>query len=118
MAINELSQTSTVVYSPTSKVVTPRIQEIEAAHVYKCVGSGQVIKFIKRRNGELVNTGTTNEALLEMLITRTERLDALFPCKENKTALVGMKAALAAFDSRTAHRVSQGVETQDKPHVS
>lgn len=58
--------------------------------------------------------GVTNEALLAVLIHRTEHLDSLFPCDENKIAIDHMKSALAAFDRRTADRISR--EVKDK-HV-
>lgn len=90
---------------------------IDLGHKYEVAG-GQTVEFIKRANGELVNEGTTNEELLEVLIDRTEFLDSKFPCDENKVALVFMKQALVSFNQRTAKRIMQGVETKDLPHVS
>jgi hypothetical protein len=54
--------------------------------------------------------GLTNEALLEILIHRTEYLDSQFPCNENKIAIERMVDALNAFESRTASRIKRGVE--------
>ena len=54
--------------------------------------------------------GPTNEALLHILINRTEFLDSQFPCEENKKALEHLKAALEAFESRTKNRQDRGVE--------
>lgn len=58
--------------------------------------------------------GVTSEALLAILIHRTNHLNNLFPCDENATALAGMKQALEAFESRTMNRISRGVEGQNK----
>ncbi len=58
--------------------------------------------------------GVTNEALLAILIDRTEVLDSQFPCLENKAALACMKDALQALESRTARRVATGLEGQMK----
>ncbi|EKD22693.1 MAG: hypothetical protein ACD_84C00005G0001 [uncultured bacterium] len=54
--------------------------------------------------------GLTNEALLAILIHRTEILDTQFPCVENKLALESMKDALWAFNERTNKRIARGVE--------
>lgn len=89
----------------------------DEGHLYE-VNKNQLIQFIKRTNGELVKEGTTNEELLEVLINRTEFLNGKFPCIENDMALLAMKAALEAFNSRTQKRVAQGVETKDIAHVS
>lgn len=89
----------------------------DIGHTYQ-VHPEQLIQFIKRKDGQLVNEGTTNEELLEVLIHRTAHLNSLFPCKENDEALFHMSQALKAFNERTQKRVAQGVETQDKPHVS
>jgi hypothetical protein len=90
---------------------------IDPAHTYQITG-GQHITFIKRENGELINNGTTNEEILEILIDRTVALNAKFPCIENDAALHHLQGALRWFNDRTAKRIAQGVETQDKAHVS
>lgn len=54
--------------------------------------------------------GATNEALLAVLIHRTEHLNSQFPCEENEVALEHMRAALRSFESRTAKRIARGVE--------
>ena len=72
--------------------------------------------------------GVTNEALLAILIDRTEVLDSQFPCLENKVALEHMREALRAFEARialehmrealqafearTSRRVATGIEGQ------
>jgi hypothetical protein len=90
---------------------------LDEGHTYE-LQDGQIVNFIKRTNGELVHEGTTNEVLLEVLLDRTKFLDAKFPCVENKAAIAYMQAALDSFNSRTAKRVAQGVETKDLAHVS
>lgn len=90
---------------------------IDEGHKYE-VAEGQTIQFIKRTNGELVNAGTTNEELLEVLIDRLKFLNGKFPCRENEQALNHMEMALDWLNERTRKRVAQGVETKDLPHVS
>jgi len=90
---------------------------VDPAHVY-VVADEQSLHFIKRTDGELVHPGTTNEELLEVLIDRTDALNAKLQCKENEMALVHMRAALKWFEKRTAARQAQGVETTDAPHES
>lgn len=57
--------------------------------------------------------GVTNEALLAILIHRTEHLDAQFPCEENKRAIADMRNALVNLEVRTARRIARGVEGQE-----
>lgn len=58
--------------------------------------------------------GFTNEALLAILIHRTEILDSYYPSEENKIAIQHMKDAFASFEARTAKRIARGVEGQNK----
>ena len=88
---------------------------LDAGHAYMVTG-GQMIKFIKRVDGQLINEGTTNEELLQVLIDRTKFLDNKFPCKENAQAIVKMEEALMWFNERTSKRIAQGVETRDIAH--
>jgi hypothetical protein len=90
---------------------------VDPAHVY-VLADEQSLHFIKRTDGELVHDGTTNEELLEVLIDRTDALNAKVQCKENEMALVHMRAALKWFERRTQLRLQQGVETTDLPHES
>lgn len=64
---------------------------------------------------EVGMNGITSEALLQILIHRTECLDMEFPCKENTTAIRAMTDALNAFNERTENRMKRGVEGQSKP---
>lgn len=88
----------------------------DLGHTYEV--TGQTITFIKRKGGELINEGTTNEELLEVLLDRTRFLNAQFPCTENEISILGMEIALKSFNQRTKARVAQGVETKDANHVS
>ena len=54
--------------------------------------------------------GFTNEAMLAILIHRTQVLDSQYPCDENKAAIAAMQATLDAFNARTAKRQARGVE--------
>lgn len=54
--------------------------------------------------------GLTNEALLAILIHRTEFLNSKFHCEENDEAIRHMKQALVNLEVRTARRIVRGVE--------
>lgn len=54
--------------------------------------------------------GLTNEALLAILIHRTEFLNSKFHCEENDEAIRHMKQALVNLEVRTARRITRGVE--------
>lgn len=58
--------------------------------------------------------GITSEALLAILIHRTETLNGSFPCAENEAAIEGLKMALFQFEQRTKNRVARNVEGQNK----
>jgi hypothetical protein len=90
---------------------------LDAGHTYLLEGEQQ-IWFIKKEKGELIQHGTTNEEMIEVLIDRLKYLDGKFPCPENKVAINNLECALVILNGRTAKRVAQGVEGQDLPHVS
>lgn len=58
--------------------------------------------------------GVTNEALLAILIHRTEVLNQRYPCRENSVAITKMQEALMWFDKRTSDRKARGVEGHEK----
>lgn len=76
------------------------------------------LRFQKGPIGEFGVNGITNEVLLEVLINRTQKLNALFPCIENRNAIAAMNEALGWFNSRTAARQAQGVEGTNAPHTA
>ena len=124
---NDIERNSSL--SPATTVDAPVVQVLDPGHRYE-LGGGQELQFLKKEwrplNGyRLVQGmvldppdarflsethGTTNEELLVILIDRTEYLDGLFPCEENKSALEHMRAALEAFNARTSKRIARGVE--------
>ncbi len=57
--------------------------------------------------------GITNEALLAILIHRTEFLNSKFHCEENDEAIRHMKQALVNLEVRTARRIVRGVEGRE-----
>ena len=84
-------------------------------HVYK-VMHGQSGTSISFQQGPIPAhglNGVTNEALLAILIHRTEHLDSQFPCDENKRAIADMKNALVNLEVRTARRMARGVEGKE-----
>ena len=84
----------------------------QQGHVYQVIhGAGTtILGFQQGPIPEHGVNGLTNEALLAVLIHRTEHLDSQFPCDENKRAIADMKNALVNFEVRTARRMVRGVE--------
>ena len=83
--------------------------------------SFQILQFIEKEpkmpgSPELitVNDGTTNEAVLEMLIDRAQQLFNKFPSPETASAIDHMRQALEQFELRTLRRLARGVEGQAK----
>lgn len=84
-------------------------------HVYG-IGSGEHGHYLHFQQGPVPQygaNGTTNEAVLSILIHRTEHLNAQFQCAENEVALEHMRAALRSFEARTAARLARGVEGKE-----
>lgn len=79
---------------------------VETGSVGVCIP----VVFQRGNPAEFGPNGWTNEALLSVLIHRTEVLDAQFPCNENKQAIRHMRDAMFAFGLRTAERKERGVE--------
>lgn len=79
--------------------ITDTVTSMRAGRIYG-VGGKQFIQFIHMDEGVL-QSGTTNEELLTVLIHRTMQLDEEVPCVENKIALMKMAEALNAFQSRS-----------------
>lgn len=84
-------------------------------HLYNIQAGTQFTKIEFQQGPVLLNgvNGVTNEALLAILINRTEFLDGKFPCEENKWAIGWMKKALMALETRTARRIVRGVEGKE-----
>ena len=82
------------------------------AHEYEIMhgDDGTKISFQNGTVKEKGYNGVTNEALLAVVIHRTEILNSKFPCEENEVAIDFMKSALASFEARTANRVARNVE--------
>lgn len=58
--------------------------------------------------------GLTTEAILAILIHRTQVIDSKVPCRENKTAIEFMKRALETFTSRKLDRIARQVYGEQK----
>ncbi|UOO89543.1 hypothetical protein LVJ82_00745 [Vitreoscilla massiliensis] len=97
-------------------VITSHISTENPGHNYEiCHDDGFVS--IDFQNGPVKENGVngiTSEALLSILIHRTEVLNSNFPCAENEAAIAGLKAALEAFESRTRDRIARQVEGENK----
>lgn len=59
---------------------------------------------------KVVQDGTTNEELIEVLIHRCNFLGSKFPSRENSLAITKLEEALMWLNKRTADRIKRGVE--------
>ena len=84
-------------------------------HRYDMI-AGNHLTFVEFQRGGVADNGvngTTNEALLAILIHRTKFLDAKFGCDENKRAIQHMEEALVNLEVRSARRIVRGVEGKE-----
>lgn len=100
----------------------PRIKVLTPGHLYELDmfegnPTGQRVQFIEKvpvepgsTTLETKNNGTTNEAVLEMLIDRLQFLQKAFPCRENAIVITKLEESLLWLEKRTADRVSRNVE--------
>lgn len=87
--------------------------DVSRGHFYEVFLDDQDIVTVDFQDGPVnlngVN-GLTNEALLAILIHRTQALDSMYPCEENKLATSSMQLALDLFNRRTTDRKCRQVE--------
>lgn len=76
--------------------------------------NAQTLQFIEKSGGGLINDGTTNEEVLEMLIDRITYLDNKLPSTYNKVVLSYLVRALDTLNRRTSDRIDRGVEGTDQ----
>ena len=97
-----------------------RINVLKKGHKYGLInfeddGVPQIIQFIEKVAGsalgelQTLNNGTTNEAVLEMLIDRMWCLQDISACRENAIAITKMEEALMWLEKRTADRQKRNV---------
>lgn len=96
------------------------IHVVDSGHKYQLKNvfseETQTIQFIKKtfdeKTGEQNSQtdGTTNEAVLQMMINRMQVLNEKFPSEYNATAITHLEAALSALYARTEDREKRGVE--------
>lgn len=84
-------------------------------HVYQVLAGSMNadIEFQLGPVGEAGVNGLTNEALLAVLIHRTQFLNNKYPCRENAIAITKMQEALMWFEQRTKDRIERNVEGQN-----
>lgn len=102
-----------------------RINVVEQGHVYELKNftseDYQIIQFVNKtfhtETGELEGyvDGTTNEAVLEMLIDRMKHLNGIFPSSYNVETIAHLEKALQCLEERTHDRIQRGVEGEAKP---
>ena len=76
----------------------------------------QIIEFMKKEKGEVTHDGTTNEEVLNMLISRMQYLNKTLPCRENSIVITKLEEALMWLNKRTQNRTIQNVEGTDTAH--
>lgn len=92
----------------------------DAGHSYDLINhdgvDAQTIHFIKKQpiedltEMETVQQGTTNEAVISVLIDRLQTLNEKFPSKFNEDAIKYLHLAYEALVARTQDREARGVE--------
>lgn len=98
---------------------------VDAGHSYKLAhhegDSFETINFIKKeqqgKEGDPLTTvqnGTTNEAVLEMMLDRLQHLNNIMHDELNDKAIAKIKDALECLYRRTRKRETRGVEGTDK----
>lgn len=93
------------------------MNEEKNIHVYELKdtkGEGkQTLHFMHKDSdveGEYIADGTTNEAVIEMLIDRIQGLNEKVPSEYNGRAVAHLQEALRELNERTADRNARGVE--------
>ena len=76
-------------------------QDIQFMHKAKNEATGEF---------ELVQSGTTNEEVIDMLIDRLNILNKKVPCRENSLAITKLEEARMWLYKRTQEREERGVE--------
>lgn len=99
---------------------TTLFNTVDAGHKYELKNHSseetQTIQFIKKtfdeKTGEQDSQtdGTTNEAVISMLIDRLQTLNEKFPSKFNEDAIKHLHLAYEALFARTQDREARGVE--------
>lgn len=84
-------------------------------HVYQVLAGSKALQVEFQRGpvGQNGVNGVTNEALLAILIDRTNYLNSQFACRENALAITKMQEALMWLEHRTRGRIARGVEGQN-----
>ena len=77
--------------------------------------SQQPLSFQRGPVLEVGFNGTTNEALLAVVIHRIKFLNVKFPCRENALAITKLEEAKMWLEERTRGRVARGVEGKLEP---
>lgn len=81
-------------------------------HVYQLTAGAnqQEIRFQLGTVPEAGHNGTTNEAIIAMVVHRLRLLNQRFPCFENGMAIAALEDARHRLDTRTRARIARGVE--------
>lgn len=102
------------------KIVPGYVYELED---FSKKGDIQTLSFYERKLIEIdlddtstyeVKSGTTTEAVLEVLIDRLKYLNAIMPSIYNEDAIDYLRHALQCLNDRTEDRVARDVEGTDR----
>jgi hypothetical protein len=88
--------------------------EIENAKNVK--GIAPIVKFTIQSDpiSEVGVNGLQAVDMLEYVKCLFQSLDEAFPCRENKSTILSIEAAICAQELRTANRIARKVEGQNK----
>jgi hypothetical protein len=78
--------------------------------------AGNTLAFVQKGGGQIIQQGTTNEEVLEVLIDRVTEAYQSLPCEESIRALHHLQETLVALRTRTARRIDANVEGTNEPH--
>ena len=110
------------VHDPGEHGDTPSLTRIFLSHDETAEPHRSLVAAITWQDGPIKKygiNGVQTEDILNLLIERMEAFqDGRFACKENARVLDHLHGANGWLKTRTALRVSQGVEGEDKPHLS
>ena len=86
------------------------VKEIVPGHEYECIDAGAKVVFQNGAVPDVGRNGWQNEEMLEVMISRINFLNNMFPCRENAITITKLEEALLWQQKRTNDRKLRGVE--------
>lgn len=111
-----------LIYTDRNQVIVRAVESLSdgtdvTGHEYRIV-SGPLTQNLSFQLGPVKEEGVnglTTEALLHVLIDRTQVMNEKHSSPWNQNAIFHMQRALSSLEQRTADRITRGVEGFDKP---